>query len=394
MHISRTPFVLLTCLAAMTAQAQQSQIDPRLYQLFTPVTFYHSGAAQRFAMSDDTDAVGQEVNRTLMNIYLNRPDLVTATETEIKAGGELRQDIIKPAKQVKQKVKLTDEAAPAPEADDVFGAPLSLVVEKPNFWKFRGDGYLQFLQNYVSDNWYKGGESNYSTVAALTLEANYDNQQRLKWENKLEMKLGFQTSKSDSVHRFKTNNDQIRYTGKLGLKASTHWYYTLQLLAETQFMPGHKSNDERTYSDFLSPLKMNLGLGMDYKYESKNKRFNTAVNLSPLSVSYRSVKRENLATSFGIDEGHTHKTDLGSQITANATWKLNDVVTWKSRFYFFTSYKRCEAEWENTFELKVSRYISANIFIFPRFDDANNRDDKLGYFQFKEYSSLGFNYSF
>jgi hypothetical protein len=84
-----------------------------------------------------------------------------------------------------------------------------------------------------------------------------------------------------------------------------------------------------------------------------------------------------------------------SQITANATWVINNVVTWKSRLYFFTSYKRTEAEWENTFELKVSKYITANIFLFPRFDDSSKtRDEDLGFFQFKEYSSLGFAYNF
>lgn len=51
-------------------------------------------------------------------------------------------------------------------------------------------------------------------------------------------------------------------------------------------------------------------------------------------------------------------------------------------------------EWENTFTLAVSKYISANLFLYPRFDDSTSRDDKLGYLQFKEYSSLGFTYSF
>ena len=51
-------------------------------------------------------------------------------------------------------------------------------------------------------------------------------------------------------------------------------------------------------------------------------------------------------------------------------------------------------EWENQFELKVSKYISANIFLYPRFDDSNARDDDMGYFQFQEYSSLGLAYKF
>ena len=385
--------LLLTLTLAATAQTA-SQIDPRLYQLFTPLTFFHGNAAQSLSMTADDDEVSQEVATAMMNIYLTRPDLVTATETEMAQGGELRKDIINQKKEVKQKVKLTEKAAPAPMPEEDEAGPVSLVVEKPNFWKFKGDGNLQFLQNYISDNWYKGGESNYSAVGSVTLEANYDNQQRFKWENKLEMKLGFQTSRTDSVHKFKTNNDLLRYTGKVGLQAAKHWYYTVQVLAYTQFMRGFKSNNEFTFSDFMSPLNLNIGFGMDYKFESKNKRLSGAVNFSPLSINYRYVGRESLVTSFGIDAGRHHKTDVGSQLTANATWKFNDVITWKSRLYFFTSYQRSEAEWENTFELKVSKYITANLYVFPRFDDSNNRDDDLGYFQFKEYSSLGFNYSF
>ena len=97
---------------------------------------------------------------------------------------------------------------------------------------------------------------------------------------------------------------------------------------------------------------------------------------------------------YGIDDGKHHLLDFGSQVTADLEWKLSENVKWKSRFYAFTSYKRAEIEWENTFILQVSKYITANIFLYPRFDDANARDDDLGYWQFKEYTSIGFNYSF
>ena len=81
-------------------------------------------------------------------------------------------------------------------------------------------------------------------------------------------------------------------------------------------------------------------------------------------------------------------------MTADLEWKIAEQFTWKSRLNAYTSYKRVEVEWENLFTLKVSKYISANLFVYPRFDDAGKRDEDMGYFQFQEYSSLGLSYSF
>ncbi|MBQ4392048.1 MAG: DUF3078 domain-containing protein [Prevotella sp.] len=384
---------------ALSAGAAQpvGNINGKYYKLFAPLTFFHSVAGNQLSIaSDDPDEVADAIDEALMHVYLTRPDLVQITETEQKAAGTLRNDVIK--KKLKQDVDMEALAAPMPDMPDA--APVEVAVEKPHFWKYKGDGYLQFMQNYVSGNWYKGGESNYSAVGSLTLEANYDNKSKWKWDNKLEMKLGFQTSRTDSLHKLKANEDLLRYTGKVGLQAAHKWYYTLQLLAYTQFTRGYKSNDVKIYSDFMSPFNLSVGLGMEYKVEALNKKLTGSLNISPLAFNYRYVGRSWFddktwfPTRYGIKEGKHHLNDFGSQLTASLEWKLNEVVTWKSRFYAFTSYHRAELEWENTFALRVSRYISANIFLFPRFDDSNKWDSDLGYWQFKEYSSLGFAYNF
>ena len=392
--MKRTMLSLAAFLALSASAAQAlNPLNGQYYKLFAPLTFYHSVAGEQLSIaSDNPDEVGQAIDQALLHVYLNRPDLVEVTETEQEASGELRHDIIE--QPIVQSVTMVEQADPViaePEAD-----PVEVVVEKPKFWTRKGDGYLQFMQNYVSDNWYKGGESNYAAVGSLTLEANYDNKSKWKWENKLEMKLGMQTSRTDSVHKFKANEDLFRYTGKIGLQAANKWYYTLQLLAYTQFTRGFKANNVNTFSDFMSPFNASIGLGMDYKVEWLNKKLTGTINLSPLAVNYRYVDRTALASSFGVKvPKHTHSlTDFGSQVTASLEWKMNDVITWKSRFYGFSSYHRAELEWENTFALRVSKYISANLFLFPRFDDSNNRDEDLGYWQFKEYSSLGFTYNF
>ena len=385
-------FAAFLVLSASAAEPKDT-IDGRYFRLFAPTTFYHNIANKSLSIEPDqtsNDPVAEAIDAALLHIYLNRPDLVNTTETELQETGNVRADVNQP---IKNQVKLVEKVE-TPVIDMPDDVPTEILIQKPKFWTKKGDGYLQFMQNFVSDNWYKGGESNYSMVGALTLEANYDNRNKWKWDNKLEMKLGFMHTRTDSVHKFKSNEDLIRYTSKVGLEAAKNWYYTLQLLAYTQFTRGLKANDLNTYSDFMSPFNLNLGLGMDYKVATKDKRLTGTVNLSPLAVNYRYVDRLDLATSYGLDEGKHSLVDFGSQVTADVTWKINDVVSWKSRLYAFTSYKRAEIEWENTFTLRVSKYISANLFLFPRFDDSGVKDDDLGYLQFKEYSSIGFTYGF
>ena len=379
-------------------QGNYASVNSKFYQLFSPLHFYNGVAHDLFGTG--TNDVGtRTVNSTLAKVYLDRPDLVKGTLTQLEQAS-LPESALKASPAVAATIEELSNEAPI-EADP---EPVDVVVEKPNFWTFKGDGFLQFLQNYVSNNWYKGGESNYSLLSSLTLEANYDNKSKWKWDNKLEMKLGFLTSRSDTVNKFKSNEDLIRLTSKVGLQATKHWYYTLQMIAQTQFTRGLKVNDRRTYSDFTSPFDLKLGLGMDYKIEWLKKKLTGTANISPLAVNYRYVDRtifDNnngkyswFPSRHGIDDGKHHYTDFGSQFTVDITWVLAENVKWKSRMYGFTSYKRVEYEWENTFSFQFNKYISTNIFVYPRFDDNRARDDDHGYWMFKEYCSIGFNYNF
>lgn len=366
--------------------------DGRYYRLFAPTTYYRSGANKSLSLSPESgDEVTDAVDEAMMNVYLNRPDLVTNTESRLEKVGSVREDV---NQEVKQDVVLVEQTVPVPDEPEVV--PMGIVVTKPNFWKFKFDGFLQFMQNYVTNNWHKGGESNYSAVGAATLEMNYNDKDRILFENKLEMKLGFQTSRSDTLHKVKANNDLLRFTSKLGLQAfrdSKKWYYSLQLLAFTQMAQGLKANDPFVYSDFFSPFDLNIGLGMEYRLNALDGKLTGTLNFLPLAYNFRYVGRSALFDANGMKGNHTLH-ELGAQFTGDIKWALTDHVTWKSRLYAYTSYKRALLEWENQIEFKVTKYISANLFIYPRFDDAAVRDADHGYWQFMEYSSLGLSYSF
>lgn len=362
------------------------------YKLFSSSTFYNDVAQEKLGLDGATkDSLNKEIDAALMNIYLKHPELIKVSETKLDEAGAVKQEIKEP---IENKETIVEKAADA-VVDQVAAPEPEVVVKKPNFWTYKGDYNVQFLQNYFSGNWHKGGESNYSMLAAAVMEANYDNKSKLKWDNKLEMKVGFMTSRSDSLHKFKTTEDLIRLTSMLGLQATKKWYYTLQVIAESQFYRGYKSNDLMVYSDFFSPFKLNVALGMTYNVEWFNKKLTGTINLSPAAYNYRYVGRLDLGPRFGLETGKHSLHDFGSSLKADLTWQIAENIKWKSRLYGFTSYKRAEIEWENTLTFQFNKYISTNLFVYPRFDDASSvKDDKTGYWQLMEYFSLGFNYSF
>lgn len=362
------------------------------YKLFSSSTFYNDVAQEKLGLDGATkDSLNKEIDAALMNIYLKHPELIKVSETKLDEAGAVKQEIKEP---IENKETIVEKAADA-VVDQVAAPEPEVVVKKPNFWTYKGDYNVQFLQNYFSGNWHKGGESNYSMLAAAVMEANYDNKSKLKWDNKLEMKVGFMTSRSDSLHKFKTTEDLIRLTPMLGLQATKKWYYTLQVIAESQFYRGYKSNDLMVYSDFFSPFKLNVALGMTYNVEWFNKKLTGTINLSPAAYNYRYVGRLDLGPRFGLEAGKHSLHDIGSSLKADLTWQIAENIKWKSRLYGFTSYKRAEIEWENTLTFQFNKYISTNLFVYPRFDDASSvKDDKTGYWQLMEYFSLGFNYSF
>lgn len=377
----------LDSLQSVQTEGAEAQPDTKYYSLFVPLTFYHNIIGKWFGL--DGESRPDELDQALMDVYMRRPDLVRGSQSQLDKVGPI---LVPEPEHMRPDVDIVDDVAEKAAETDV--APIDVIVKKPNFWKFSGDYSLQLFQNYISGNWYKGGESNYSMLGVLTLQANYNNKQKFRWENKLEMKLGFQSARGDTLHSLRTSEDLLRYTGKVGLQASKKWYYTFQLIATTQFMRGYKSNDPKVYSDFLSPLTINPSIGMDYNVNWLKGKLTGSIHLAPLAYNLKYVSRKALATSYGIREGHHFDDDFGSELNISLTWAITNDIKWATRIYGYTSYERALMEFENTFTFRVNKYITSNLFVYPRFDDSRTRDSHHGYWMFKEYISLGFAYSF
>ena len=354
-------------------------------RLFLPLTYYGNVAERLFTRDRKESPILSE----LMHLYLTRPDLVEGTDRMVQQQQTKLDDIKAP---IHHDPTLVEKVADRPV--EPTNVPVDVLVKRPNFWTFSGDYALQFLQNYVSGNWYKGGESNYSALVSLVMQANYNNKQKVKWENRLELKYGMQSSRSDSLHSFKSTEDLIRLTSKLGLQATKRWYYTVQFIGNTQFSHSYRSNDPKIYSAFAAPLNINLSIGMDYSVDWMNHRLKGNFHLAPLAYNMKYTRMLELTRRLGIKDGNHFLHDFGSEFTVDLEWQLMESLTWKTRLYGYSTYKRTELEWENTFTFRFNRYISSRVFIYPRFDDGVGRDDHYAFWQLKEFASIGFQYSF
>ena len=383
---------------AIRQNTYKRPLDVYALRMSLPPTFYSSSVLQQFSaetpdIRTDKSLVRMYlVNDALASMYVNRPEIIVQTDSQVEQAGTLRDDVhgsLTTDTKLSDKVVTVDLGAEMNEG-------VELVTRRPNFWKFSGSGSLQFTQNYFSENWYQGGENNYAFLGLLTLNANYDNKQNVQWENRLEARLGFQTtSESETRRSMKPTDNLLRLTTKLGYKAYKTLFYTMQVQAYTQLVPLYESNSDVIRTNFLSPLNLTVSVGLDYKFQTNNNNFRGNVYLAPCAYNMRYVSNIDLATKHGIEAGHHAYHNFGPSITVNAYWQILKNLSWNARMYWISNFTYTNIEWENTFNFTINKYLSAKLFVYPKFDDSSARYKSEGgsFFMMKEWLSLGFNYN-
>lgn len=400
---------------------ENSQPSPYLFRIFGLGTLYNSALTQSMSQNSDEEETTEKaaskivqtkslpalgsgtdsqlllnelINEQLNRAYVLRPDLFVTTQTDLMSTTKLRSDL---AKKVDEEQKLADKVVE--DVPDIQVEAVEPEVKKPNFWAFKGNGSMQFTQSYFSKNWYQGGENNYTMLSMLTLDANYNNQRKIQWDNKFEAQLGFQTSES-STPKFRPTSNLLRLTSNLGIKAIGNWNYSAQLQLQSQPYRGYKGGSEEIISDFLSPLYIRSSIGMDFNL--KKKKFTGKLHLAPLSWVVTYVHVDSRVTRYGIDEGHNTKHEWGPNIEATFDYKITKNISWHSRSYWFSNFELTRIELENTFNLTINKYLSAKLFINPRYEDTkyynydpDNPDSaRKTHWMMKQNLAIGFNYDF
>lgn len=366
-------------------------------KMFTSPILYHSVIGNAFGIEQETgwDAGGEMamdakrsevIDNIMLNMYRTSPGMVMMTEEK------LRKEKPVSAKPLLTTPVLQIEDPTMPS--NVAGGMKTTVV-KPNYWKFSGKVAMKFTQNYISGNWFQGGESNKTMLAEIDLNMNYDDKDRITFVNHMDIDLGFATSKADTLHSFRTNTDRLRLESTLGYKLVKNLDLAAKMKLESQMLPNYPINSHDFVSKFMAPFDANFSLGLNYKPSWEN--FKLEVYLAPLSAyNYRFVRYGELAARYGIREGRHHKEDFGTQLVVTIpSMRIFKIVNMWSKAEYYTNYARAFFHWETKFDVELSKYFSVSLNMHARFDDSapGLYDADYGYWQFKELMTLGVSYS-
>ncbi|MBO4839858.1 MAG: DUF3078 domain-containing protein [Bacteroidaceae bacterium] len=368
------------------------------YQILSAPTLYSSPLHQ---MMNNTDSIFSDkqlqtlyyINNMLAKLYAKHPELVQQTEENVKDKGKFRDDI---NEKINVKEKLSEKVAEA-SLSPTLDEGVQVVTRRPNFWKTSGRSYVQLSQAHFSDNWWQGGENSFSGNLSLTLQANYNNQKKFRWDNTLELRIGAQTSPSDTKRSFRPTQNQLRYFTSIGYQAYKSLYYSLQIEAKTPVLPNYKPNTDDLTTKMFSPLEIFVGPGMKYDFQwGKKKRFRGDFNVAFVAYQLKYVGVDELIGQYGLDAGKHFKHTFGPTATLNTNYNICDQISWRSTLSWKSNYHYTSIDWFNEINFKVTKIINAKLILNPKIDDSSSkyRNSNGKYLMFKEDLGISIDYNF
>lgn len=319
----------------------------------------------------------------------NHPELVSYTENML------------PKDQIKPEIMAATNSFSSifkPISDEIKAKPIDKIqikLPKVGFWSTKGKFNTSFSQNYMTKNWFQGGENNINIYNTLNFYANYNNRRNMSWNNNFDYRLGVNTTPNDEDKKYRINTDYMRISSQYSLRAIKRWDYSANMDLTSQLFSNRQSDGE-VVSAFLSPGTLNVSIGMNYNFRNKKNNAGFSLYISPLTYNNRFVIDTALVnpTRHGIEAGHKCVQNYGGLLLqGNINWNISRNVSYNGRYKFYTPYENTQFEWESTINIYVNRYLSMSLFYYLRYDDGRKkREGEKSYFQFKEVFSFGLNF--
>jgi len=260
----------------------------------------------------------------------------------------------------------------------------SVASNDSNGWKRSGIFILNINQGALS-NWVAGGENYTLGINGILNYGINLRQGRHTWDNLLDMALGFQNAAS--FNKARKIDDRIDITSKYGYQLSKFWYASLLFNFNSQMLPGYdySTEPETKISNFLSPGKIILGPGMNYKTANRFSLF-----ISPASFKWVLKKDPDFfhEAKFGVDSAQKVNMEFGAYVTATYKAAVSRWATYTGRIDLFSNYKRnpenVDLLMTNLLTMSFNKTFATNLSLDLIYDD-----DVIKRLQLKEVLGIG-----
>lgn len=249
-------------------------------------------------------------------------------------------------------------------------------VADTTYWKKEGNTGVNMTQVSLT-NWAAGGENSIAFDLHFNYSLDYKKEKHL-WQNRLELNYGLNKTKSNGTRK---TNDKIYLSSTYGYLIAKNWYASLMLTFQSQFDKGYdyKVSSETPISKFMSPGYLTIGPGFTWTPEEWFK-----LTLSPATWRATFVLDDDLsdAGAYGVDPGKKIFSQFGGNVTAEFKKEILQNMTLYSRLNLFSNYLKkplnVVVNWDNTLNMKINRWFSANLLLNMIYDNNVKIADKDG----------------
>lgn len=239
-----------------------------------------------------------------------------------------------------------------------------------NGWRQTGMLVININQS-AQQNWGSGGETFQLGVNTILNHALHHKKGKYTFDAYFDIELGL--VESASFKGFRKTNDRCDITLELehsiGKKGKGQFNYGILGNFNTQLFRGrnYALPGQPKISNFLSPGKMLLSFGVDYKNTTKKHYF--SVFATPATVRWvTKVDPEFIDQKrFGVDSGRKVYTEIGAYITFHYNERFSKSVSLISRLDLFSNYKRdpqnVDILFNNVLTFNITKFL-AGTFLF------------------------------
>lgn len=238
-----------------------------------------------------------------------------------------------------------------------------------NGWKLNGTFILNLNQGALS-NWVSGGDESVLGINALFNYAINFRHGKNTWDNYFDLALGFQNA--TSFGKFRKIDDRVDITSKVGHLINHHWYAGVLANFNSQTLAGYDYSEkgDQKVSNFLTPGKITLSPGLDYKTSQRFTLFTSPVTIRWVLKHDPGFFDE---SKFGVDSARRSNAELGAFITAKYRAAFTKWASYTGRVDLFSNYKRdpqnVDVLMNNLLTMKFTKIFATSLSVDLVYDD-------------------------